>query len=295
MNPAETRMFGLWTIKGIKRFKKALKPDFVGSIISDLQVGAKNALALPEFTCLDGTEVTASMDSCRIYYEAWQPWIEFQKAWKVEVAFILGDLVSALAKSGVKGMDFIDIQNSKEMLVLLLQYYTEILTLMISGTPIHDSLDTFVHKDVADRIGAEFVDDGYIQGNFAGVICCMGHKVRSGAQFPLGVMEKNTGFSAQGAHVGKVPDASLIVGGHWHKYDQVTKNGITEVICPGWQIYYPYRGSIVYHGKNQPDVGGLIWLVKDNRSTIIPYLFEVQTMKQNIQYETKAKQLTRLQ
>jgi len=278
VNPIEVETLGLWNKDKIEKFKKLYEPTEIIGVIADLHIGSITSLTLPEYTKFDGSKIVAN-EKGKAIYECWKNFVELINTWNPQTIYGLGDFVSATSTKLFKDFDIIpDIDNQKEMCIQLLEPLTKDRTFkLIAGTPFHDSIDTRVHYDIAKRLNGIPYVEGYIYDVKDEVPIMMSHQTRAGALYPLGVMERETLFTQAGIKRGKIEDVKLLIGGHWHQYHEVY-NGIVDIIIPCWQGYYAYKGKTVYYGIRQPDIGGLIVLIKKDKFVTIPYIYDIKTM-----------------
>lgn len=276
MNPQEVRALGLYTKDGISQLVREFKPHQSIAVVADLHAGAKNALALPTYTTVDGLVIQAPEQSVRIY----RAWLEFwrtAKLFKVDTVCLLGDAISGTIKIP-KNIDFLpEIDEQKEMAIKLLKpMVTDRKLYVIDGSGFHDSLDARIHHEIAERLNGNYFSEGYfiLETNSASIL--FSHNIRSSSFYPTGILEREAIFTAYGIHTGKIKNLQLVVGAHWHTWSEIHR-GITYTTIPGWQAYYSYRGKMVAYGIRQPDIGGLVLLINGQGYLTIPIIIKLDT------------------
>ena len=272
---------GLKELERIKAFK-----DFIGTrgliimvVVSDHHVGSRWALFPSRLVLLDGETVVCGSKVQVELYETWFKFIDIVNAWQPHYVCHLGDIINASGnKKRAFGDDIINIENQKYLAEQILEPLCKgRKAFFISGTPYHDALDTKVHIDIARRLGATFSESGYLYFMLNGVGIFMSHKGRHQALYSYGQLERESIFTDAAVKKEDLPQISLDVSGHFHRFSEVP--GKIEV--GGWTAYFPIKGDTSFKGIRQPDIGGLVILIKPNRDPIVlQYKFPIQSIKE---------------
>jgi len=278
MHPSEVKTLGLWHQDRITSFRENLRPNRIAVVLSDLHVGANNSLLPSPFELLDGTTILGNAIHLDIFAK-WKLFWKIVRYWGYDSIYFLGDLPSATSHRFHNNsvLDIMDLDNQKEALYQLLKVPCEVLeSHFISGTnTAHDSIDTKVHLDLAKRLGGKFHYSGKIVERIGPHYVEMGHQARLGALYPSGVLEREAIFQGFGISSKRTKDIRNRIGGHFHMWEEINKNGFVITTVPGWQDYYPIKGKIVYEGIRTPDIGGMVLLSTDDGVLTIPYVFEL--------------------
>jgi len=277
MFPIEVKHLGLYDINNILAFKNQWKPKEVLLCLADTHFGDSISLSVPKFTCLNGTVVEASNTSKQIYNKGWKPMVKISKAWGVTQAFHGGDVISATSHKFKDSKDFLNPDDSKELAIQVLKQLGNIKWHFISGTPAHDSDDTLVSLDIARSLGGEFHYGGMMFKKINQVRILLSHKHRKQALWVEGVGKRETILLLSGMYNEDVPEHDINIGGHFHRYLQISNNKLAYIDLPGWQGYYPIKGDTTFWALRNPQVGAVIILVRGKKFLILPYLFPIKT------------------
>ena len=230
-------------------------------ILSDLHIGSTFGLFPRGFKTKQGNEIKLNSGQCALLYYFDKMIDELSK---INYLFLLGDLIQGLnpSESGrwVMPTDFdIQIEACIFLLKKITKKFSDLKIIGISGTPYHTSDIFHPEKYIIEELGGKFLNeiatiklkDYYIN---------LSHGVSQAVVYRTTILEREMFFSSIAEYSNKIKKIEIFIRGHWHIallmfYPSLKKWYIQN---PGWQGYVPYRRTLMYYGKSQPDIGATL-------------------------------------
>lgn len=258
--------------------KKKVKHGRNKLLIADLHVMSHYALTMDKFEGENG-QVYMGNDGQRRLFRYWTHLCK--NTWfirKCDEAWIVGDVFSGLnpREYGRKTSGTLDDQ--KEMAKEIILMLPKRLKLKIwSGTPYHESADTRMHKDLADKLrlagrDVEFKGSWSFMkaGTREGFVT---HEASSAVDYPHTPMVRSSRWFHIQYSTGKLPKISFIVRAHKHSYNYID-DFMHVVQIPGWSAFTPYQQSTRRFSAWQPDYGAVfLELDEEDRLSFKPWLY----------------------
>jgi hypothetical protein len=102
------------------------------------------------------------------------------------------------------------------------------------------------------------------------------HGVSAAFIYRTMLMDRDTLFMREAESIGKIPKIDVLVKAHWHSFIHLHQKGKHSIQLPCWQIFTPWKGSLLSYGKMQPDIGGVITVLDDkDRLRVWHFLYDL--------------------
>lgn len=209
--------------------------------------------------------------------------IDITHEFGVDTVFHLGDIVQGTNRkeSGAETVTS-ELEYQKDAAEVLIAPIVEDRQLhIVSGSGYHQSLDSKVHQDMAKRLG-QYNCDAQYHGPVRNIalkgtdkVINIGHTPSSGSKYLGYIMEIEYREIKIGQAAGTIPKIDYVVRGHLHKYRHLDLPDMHLIQAPGWQAWYPLKGSSQGYARYQPDIGGIILMVDEwDRTIILHFLYD---------------------
>jgi hypothetical protein len=146
----------------------------------------------------------------------------------------------------------------------------------LSGSLYHESLDTRVHKDIAEKLGGKYAGllwNGKLQGTNRTMN--IAHGVSGAAIYRTTVMDREGHLMLQAQALGKLEKFDLIVRAHWHYFIHIHFAQQHLIQLPCWICWEPNKIYVRYYGRMQADIGGVILNIDEkDRISVWHYLYK---------------------
>jgi len=219
--------------------------------------------------------------------EAWNSYIDFCNEWKINHAWIVGDLILGndfRSRGRFTSIPFIPNQ-IRAVSELLIDFANKVPSLngiyIWGGTPYHDSEDTLIEETVVDKLNSAGVKATY-KGEYT-ILTLKYNNLKkklfithptSASSRPENALGRIMSEWQEKVGQGKLPPIDMIVSAHKHEYVEVHKTSIRALQLPAWQLFTPYDSALKYFAKYQPDIGGTVITYDDHmRSHPMHYTF----------------------
>ena len=283
---APSPTFNLPPIKRKDKYRRVI------AFTSDLHTLSRYALAPKGFISAEGGELKLN-PAQEILLKYWMDFIAIANKYRADTVCIVGDAIEGqnYRESGIQLMST-DLDEQVGAAVQLIKPLVKGKRLfMWSGSGYHRSTKGHnPEKDVCDHKDLVAVAEST---NWMGPICNLQfppsekifniqHGVSAAFIYQEMLMGRESLFINEAEALGKIPKIDVVVRGHWHKFIHIHKNR-HAIQLPGWQIYKPWKGSLMSYGKMQPDIGGvIIFLDKEDRLTCWHYLYPLPHVVDNV-------------
>lgn len=258
-----------------RKFKRSL------AFISDMHTGSP-AAPWPEGMQADDAEGKRAIPPGprqSVLNGYWAEAVKTVKDFECDTVFLMGDLVHGNnRKEGGRMTMTPDLDCQEDACVQLLEPMTEGREVYaVSGSKYHDSWDVRIDRKIVKRL------DGKHLGMLANLplkgtdkIIQIQHGQSGSAIYREMVMGRYQLFMSAAEGRGKLPfHVDMVIMGHWHFFTHLHNESGHMVQLPCWQDWMPWRGTLQFYGKMQPDIGFCIILIDENdRFMVLPFLYQ---------------------
>lgn len=216
-------------------------------------------------------------------YRDFMDFVDITHEFGVDTIVHLGDIVQGINKkdSGAETVTSELAYQKKGAEILLAPLVEDRDLHIVSGSRYHQSVDTKVHSDMASRL-SQYNCNAKYHGPLRNIalkgtekIMNIGHQPLSGSKYLGSVLEIEYREMKIGQAEGKIPEVDYVFRGHLHKYRHLDLPDMHLILAPGWQAWYPLKGSSRGYTRWQPDIGGIILMVDEwNRTIILHFLYD---------------------
>jgi hypothetical protein len=259
-------------------------PVRVFALVGDMHVGSRFALFPEEFRSFEGNVLSAALNAGqKKLLEYWHQFVDICDEYQVDTVCLLGDIMNGRNPRGLgygqvtPDMDE-QVDAAFELLVPLCRSRT---VCSIAGTDYHQSLEVRLHKTLAEKlkdIALKSKFHGFV-GNFkvknTNRIMNVQHGASGAVYYLTTVMERNIWHARVKEVEQKLPHIDIFIKGHWHIWAHIDVMGTHAVQVPCWAMWHPWKSSLTYYTKMQPDIGAALLFV-DRKSRIKVWHFKYQ-------------------
>lgn len=260
-------------------------------LISDLQVGAQQAIFPPKFRNSYGGTYTLNRGQKKLWRYMLK-YIEELNVNKVSVLVVLGDICGGqnwIERGAYMMMTEMEIQTDA-CAFLLAEICKRVPSikqvLLFRGTPYHGIKDTIMENYVATKLITKHGVNARYLGEFCYIqlkygkykrMLWLAHPTTGATVYPETVLGRDIGQFLQAFAMGKLPRVDMVIRAHRHEYMELHKSTMRYMILPCWQFFVPYDKAIKWYSKWQPDIGGAI-LLADDKCRLRPWHFTYPNM-----------------
>jgi len=241
--------------------------------ISDLHCGEQFGIQPPEFETSDGRILLPNTVQ-KIIYRQWERIKEVADQYHVQYIFVVGDLLGGLNPKEKGKYITCDMKDQVRMATkLLAEIAKDRIMYIISGTRYH--LIPRGMGEPEEEVAIRLRDMGYkayyigdiafieIEGVKRKRRIFVAHEAPTGLVYPATLMSRDINWARQSQAEGKTPPVDAIVRAHLHFWLHVDHSGIHAIQLPCFMGLTPYKSTIKYFFRLQPDIGGVLMLVDE--------------------------------
>jgi len=254
--------------------------DYVRSLLclSDIHAGSPFVVCDEDPILIDVgneiNEVYPNKGQLKIY-ERWEHMLEMADQFNVDTVINLADTCDGCnVKEGGRGLMTAELDAQKDLAVRLLaplvrgrQFIT------CTGSIYHQSLDTKIHKDIAERLSHIAT-----KSTFIGVTANLtipevnrkinvAHKASSAMLYTATMADREIIYWNVAEAKQQLPHVDWIIRGHLHKFYHLDtgREHFLQLGC--WKSWYPIKNSTRMMGRFQTDIGWSIILFDEEGRT----------------------------
>lgn len=246
------------------------------ALISDTHISSKYALFPNSYIDDKGVEYRANAGQKKIY-GYWQNFCGVCDELKVDTVIHLGDALHGTnRKEFGRNLMFTDLEIQKDVAVMLLkQIVKRRKFFIVSGTGYHQSLDSKVHKSIAERLNGTFLGAlANLRLKPSNRVMNVTHGTSGAVIYRSTILDRGGHFILQAQALGKLPKIDIIVSGHLHNFIHIHFAQQHLIQLPCWMAWEESKPYLKYYGKMQPDIGGVILMIDDkDRILVWHYLY----------------------
>lgn len=256
------------------RFKRSV------AIISDTHVGSSYAVFPEVYETQEGNVVKANRIQKEIFRYYTDVLLKVYEEFKVDTVLHLGDAIEGLnRKQPAEFLTLSNLEEQKECCINLLKPLVEGRQFFIlSGSYYHGSLDTKVHKGIAERLGGVYL--GYMANlKLKGTtkVLNVAHTLPSSFIYRSTILDREATLLKEAEALKKFPRVDVVIRGHLHFFEHIHLPKMHIVVAPGMKAYDPsYTQMLKMMGRKIPDIGGALLLV-DMKDRVIVHHFLMET------------------
>lgn len=258
----------------------------VFGFFSDIHVGSMYSVFPEDFVLKEGNPISKSQNKGQTKIRSfWNDAKMICDREQVDTFIMPGDLVHGYnyKQQGAQTITPV-LQEQKRACVQLLNPLVKDKDVhVLSGSPYHESRDTYAHEDIANELQKVAKTSTY-KGLLANLtieevdppmIINVTHGVSSAKVYRTTLSDREALFQAASYGMGEIdflPD--IILRGHWHTYYHLDFGRQHIIQIPGWSTWTPWRGSVYLYGR-QCKIGFVILYLFDDRTFYVkPYLMD---------------------
>lgn len=247
------------------------------AVVGDMHVGSIFALWPEGYVTPEGNDLSAQMSKGQKgLLEYWNNFVELcNKDFKVDTVFLLGDLLQGVhRKEYGKDLMTADLADQMEACLKLLEPLCKGKRVAaVSGTKYHEAMDLRIYKTLARRLKGKYLGTlGHLRLRGTKLIFRLLHGDSSASIYRTTVMDRELLFQRAAENLGRIPPATVTVGGHWHWFAHLRFVDRQWVQAPAWMVWFPWKGT--NYARMQPDLGGVVLLVSDeDKVEVHPVVF----------------------
>jgi len=241
-----------------------------------MHVGSRHAVFPDNFySGLEGNLLGLNKGQ-KMLLEYWEDFVEKCEKNRVDTVVLDGDIIHAQnrAEYGRYTMTTNLDEQVDAAYRLLRPLCDERDTYVFDATGYHESLDSRLHKALADRLGAKYM------GALADLIFSdrrfqITHGTGGASIYRETKMGRDGFFMKWAEGMEKLPRTDVLVKGHFHEFIHIHAKKQHLIQLPCWQTFVPWQGALSNIGRMQPDIGGVIVFIdEDARIRVWHFLYE---------------------
>jgi len=255
-------------------------------LIADLHVGTQYAIWPRNYYTREGNLIGLNTLQEELL-ERWEEMIQIAKNYKVDTVYVIGDCFAGInpIEKGTRllTLDMTEQVNAcADLLENLCKELQNPKILIWLGSPYHMLKNIRLHKMLVTELKARGIRAFY-KGELSNLrvvkeprerILHVCHEATSALVYPETALGRDIMFFLEGYARGKLPRIHAIIKAHRHKFEHIHSRGIHSVQVPCWTAWIPYKKSMRWYPKFQPDIGFVILAIdKDARLRFIPWIW----------------------
>jgi len=252
--------------------------------VSDLHAGASRAGMPSIFTTKEKNTVRPNPVQ-KIINDHWKFYWKKMDEFKAQVVLVIGDVFAGTnRRERASELEVVkSLEDQFTMGLELLKPHVKNRTVLVwGGTGYHESQDTRLHRRLAEELEPYANQSVYMGGvSYLELLgrkrmrrILVAHEAPSAFVYTAMVMSREITFHNALTQEGKTLPVDMIIRAHLHRWIHVDEGYVHYILVPCWQGFVPYKTTIKYFGKLQPDIGGALILV-DDKDRIRPWEFRL--------------------
>lgn len=247
------------------------------ALVADTHVGSRYALFPKKFYSeQEGNELRLNKGQRRLL-KYWNSFLETCDEFEVDSVILDGDMMNAVNRREFGRYQMTT--NLEEQIAATVELCEPLCrdrsTYVFDGTGYHESLDSRMHKHLADKLGGKHMG-GLANLKFSGRRFNITHGTSAAFVYRAGRMERDAYFQKWAEALGKVPKVDVLVKAHWHQFFHIHANQQHIIQIPCWQGFVPWDKALGNYARYQPDIGGIIVTLDEQaRIRVLHFLYPV--------------------
>jgi len=245
--------------------------------LSDLHCGDSRAIMTSKFIN-DDKQTIKPNEVQKILWRHYRRVANLFRELKTQYIWVPGDCFAGNNKKEVGAWIFLRLQEQIRLAADLLTYVWQIcdkkpIFFVWRGTTYHELQKGLgdMHQTLVDLLRSRGIKALYLDQ--AAYIefktpqrtrrIFIAHEAPTALVYPATLMSRDINWALQAAATGQALSVDAIIRAHIHHWLHVDQYGIHAVQLPCWQAFHPYKSTVKYFFRLQPDIGGAFMLIDE--------------------------------